>query len=250
MPNELLLILTLLVEFSAIVLLHQLFHEHGLYLWTVLATIAANIEVLILVDAFGMEMTLGNILFASTFLVTDILSELYGKKKAQMAVYLGTATSLAFICISQSWLLYTPNANDFAFDPIRAVFSNTPRLMLASIVVYVIVQFFDVWLYHKWWSFTVKRFGDSKRFLWLRNNGSTMLSQLLNAFAYTWAAFFGLYDNKTLVSIALSSYLIFFVTSLADTPFIYLARFFVGRNTPVNSDSEHGQNQHHNNATP
>jgi len=67
-----------------------------------IATIAANIEVLIIVNAFGMEMTLGNILFASTFLVTDILSELYGKKEAQKAVYLGIATSVIFICISQS----------------------------------------------------------------------------------------------------------------------------------------------------
>ncbi len=58
-------------------------------MWTVLATIAANIEVLIMVTAFGMEMTLGNILFASTFLVTDILSELYGKKPPRLRFTLG-----------------------------------------------------------------------------------------------------------------------------------------------------------------
>lgn len=224
MTNEMLLILSLFVTYSMVLVMFLLFRDHGLYLWTVIATIAANIEVMILVEAFGMEMTLGNILFASTFLVTDILSELYGKKNAQRAVTYGIAASLVFILISQSWLLYHPSVNDHAAGPIREIFSSTPRLMLASIIVYVVVQYFDVWLYHRWWTFTDKRFGDKRRFLWLRNNGSTLVSQLLNTVLYTWGAFFGTYGTGTLVSIAVSSYAIFIVTSLADTPFIYLAR--------------------------
>ena len=88
MTNELLLILSLIVTFFCVMVLFLVFKEQGLYFWTVIATIAANIEALIVVEAFHMEMTLGNILFASTFLVTDILSELYGKKSAQKAVYL------------------------------------------------------------------------------------------------------------------------------------------------------------------
>lgn len=225
MRNEILLIVSLLITFSAVIVLLRLFKEQGLYLWTVIATIAANIEVLIVVNAFGMEMTLGNILFASTFLVTDILSELYGKKAAQTAVWLGIATSVAFIAISQSWLLYIPNENDFAMPSIRAVFSNTPRLMLVGIAVYVIVQLFDVWAYHKWWAFTNRKFGDKKKFLWLRNNGSTLISQLLNTVLFTWGAFLGTHNTATLISIAVSSYVIFIVTSLLDTPFIYLARY-------------------------
>ena len=224
MPNELLLILALICTYSTVIIAFRIFGEQGLYLWTIIATIAANIEVLMVVTAFGMEMTLGNILFASTFLVTDIASELYGKKKAQRAVYLGIATSIIFILISQSWMLYTPNESDFATPSIRAIFSNTPRLMLASVIVYVIVQLFDVWLYHKWWDFTKKKFGDSDRFLWLRNNGSTLFSQLLNTLLYTFGAFLGMYSIPTLISIAISSYVIFIVTSLADTPFVYLAR--------------------------
>ncbi len=224
MPNELLLILSLFITYSAVLALFRIFGEQGLYLWTIVATIAANIEVLIVVDAFGMEMTLGNILFASTFLVTDIASEIFGKKKAQHAVYLGIATSIVFILISQSWMLYTPNQSDFASPSIRTIFSNTPRLMFASIIVYVICQLFDVWLYHKWWNFTKERYGDSKRFLWLRNNGSTLVSQLLNTVLYTFGAFLGVYEFSTLMSIVISSYVIFIVTSLADTPFVYLAR--------------------------
>lgn len=222
--NELLLIASLLVVYGGVLLAFRLFGKTGLYCFTCIATITANIEVLILVNAFGMEQTLGNILFASTFLVTDILSEIAGKKGAQKAVNLGIFTSVLFIIISQSWLLYQPSANDWAQEPIRSIFSNTPRLMIVSVLVYAICQRFDVWAYHKWWNFTKTKFGDEKRFLWLRNNGSTLISQLLNTILYTFGAFWGMYEFPVLINIALASYVIFIVTSLADTPFVYLAR--------------------------
>ena len=66
MQNEILLIVSLIITYSVVLILFALFRRRGLYLWSVIATIAANIEVLIVVNAFGMEMTLGNILFAST----------------------------------------------------------------------------------------------------------------------------------------------------------------------------------------
>lgn len=79
--NEILLVLSLLVIYGSVLLVYRLFGKSGLYCFTAIATITANIEVLILVDAFGMEQTLGNILFASTFLVTDIISEVDGKRQ-------------------------------------------------------------------------------------------------------------------------------------------------------------------------
>lgn len=91
MRNELMLVVSLLLAFGGVLAWFALLGKTGLMGWTVLATIAANIEVLILVEAFGMEQTLGNMLFASSFLVTDILSELYGKRDAQRAVNLGIA---------------------------------------------------------------------------------------------------------------------------------------------------------------
>ena len=126
--------------------------------------------------------------------------------------------------VSQSWLMYVPSVNDWATPYMQAIFSNTPRLMLASLAVYAIVQVFDVWLYHKWWEFTQRRSGDRRAFLWVRNNGSTLISQLLNAILYTLFAFYGRYDLPTLVSIVLSSYVIFIFTSLLDTPIVYWAR--------------------------
>ncbi len=224
MTNELLLIASIFVIYGMVIASFAIFREKGLYLMTVVGTIAANIEVLIIVNAFGMEMTLGNILFASMFLVSDIASEIYGKKTAKTTVYLGIATSVIFMIISQSWLLYIPNENDFAMDSFRTIFSNTPRLMLAGIGVYVVCQLFDVWLYHKWWDITTKRFGDAKKFLWLRNNGSTLISQLINTVLFNIAAFAGIHSAGTILNIIISCYVIFVVTSLADTPFVYIAR--------------------------
>lgn len=224
MINEALLITTLIIEFGMVLLAYRLFGKSGLYVVTALCTIAANIEALILIRAFGMEQTLGNILFAASFAVTDILSENEGKKAANRAVSLGIFISIAFVIISQSWLLYLPAPGDAAMPSIRAIFSNTPRLMLASFLVYAVTQRLDVWMYHKWWDFTTKKFGQSRRFLWVRNNASTLVSQLLNTVLFTFGAFLGVYDFPTLLSICASSYAIFIVTSLCDTPLVYLAR--------------------------
>ncbi|MDE6124441.1 MAG: queuosine precursor transporter [Eubacterium sp.] len=224
MINELLLIGSVIFIFSMVLIAYKLFGKTGLYCASVLATVLANIEVLILIHAFGMEQTLGNVLFAATFLITDILSECEGKKAANKAVFIGMFTSLFFLILSQSWLLYKPSENDWAMGSIKDVFSNTPRMLIASFVVYAISQIFDVWLYHKWWAFTEKKFGDKRKFLWLRNNGSTLLSQILNTFLFTVFAFYGTYNAKTLLSIFASSYVIYIFTSLLDTPAVYLAR--------------------------
>jgi len=223
--NEALILASLVLVYGLLMVAFAIFRQKGLHLWTVMATITANIEVLILVNAFGMEMTLGNVLFASTFLVTDIASELYGKKEAQSTVFLGIAASLAFMVISQTWLLYTPNENDFAFPAIQTIFSNTPRLIFASLSVYVVVQLLDVQLYHFWWNLTSTKTGNSRGFLWLRNNGSTLISQFFNAVLFNFLAFWGTYDIPTLWSISMATYVIYIVTSLADTPFVYLARW-------------------------
>lgn len=223
MPNELILVGSLILIFGATLLAYRFFGKTGLYIMTVISTITANIECLILINAFGMEQTLGNVFFAATFLVTDILSENHGKKYADKAVWLGVFTNVFFILITQSWMLYTPAQSDWVMPSITAVFSNTPRMMLASLVVYAISQLLDVRLYHMWWKITEKKFG-SKRFLWLRNNGSTLISQLINTVLFTLLAFIGTYNVPTLISIMLSSYIIFVVTSLCDTPVLYLAR--------------------------
>ncbi len=222
--NELLLIISLIVIFGAVIIAYRFFGKSGLYAMSAVATVLANIEVLILVDAFGMEQTLGNVMFASTYLITDILSENEGKKSASRAVRIGIFTTVIMLTCTQLWLLFTPSINDWAMPSIKTIFSSTPRLILASFAGYVVSQHFDVWLYHKWWDLSTKKFGNSKRFLWLRNNGSTLVSQIVNTVIFTTIAFAGMYDTATFISIMLSSYVIYVFTSLLDTPAVYLAR--------------------------
>ena len=84
--NEILLIASLALVYGGVLLAYRFFGKSGLYAFTVIATLLANIEVLILIKAFGMEQTLGNVLFASTYLITDILSENESKKSANREI--------------------------------------------------------------------------------------------------------------------------------------------------------------------
>lgn len=222
--NELLLIGSVVIIYGLVLLAYKLFKKSGLYIMTVITTIIANIEVLILVDAFGLNQTLGNVMFASTYLITDILSENEGKQSANKAVWLGVFTSVVMLLFTQYMRLYLPAENDWASPYINAIFSTTPRLILGSLAGYVVSQFFDVWLYHKWWKFTENKFGNKRKFLWLRNNGSTLISQLVNTIIFTTISFAGWYDINTLITIMISSYIIYIFTSLLDTPAVYLAR--------------------------
>lgn len=234
MPNELVLVLSLCISFGGVLLFFRFFGKAGIFAWTSIATITANIEVLMLIHAFGMEQTLGNTLFAATFVATDILSECYGKKTASRAVWIGVATNIAFLCLTQSWFLYTPSAEDFARPSIETIFSNTPRVMLASLIGYIISERYDVWAYHAIWDFTTKKFGDAKKFLWLRNNGSTLTSQLLNIGIFSSIAFWGIHTPKMILNITISGYVIYIATSLIDTPFIYAARYLFNKKINCN----------------
>ena len=222
--NELLLIITLLISFGGTLLFLKVFGKGGLFAWIGIATVFANIEVTIVVYAFGMDQTLGNTLFAATFLATDILSEIYGKKEATKGVLAGIFTSLTFIVLSFMWVHYIPAESDWASEFVHGLFSNTPRMLISSLLAYAISEWVDVFLYHAWWNLTEKKTGSHTKMLWFRNNFSTLISQFVNIVIFNFGAFMGIYTFKELVGITGACYVIYVATSLLDTPFIYLAR--------------------------
>ena len=232
MSNELLLLGSVALVFGSLLVWLRLFGPDSLAGYSVFATLAGNIEVLILIEAFGLEQTLGNVMFASTFLITDILSETRSKAAATRAVNIGLAASVTFILVSQSWLLFTPSAADTMQPAIRQIFSNTPRLMLSSLAVYAVCQHLDVFLYHRIWDLTARLTGSRDKLLWLRNNGATLISQFINSVLFNFAAFGGSYPTATVWSFALAGYLIYVFTSLLDTPFVYLGRRIVRKYFP------------------
>ena len=229
--NELLLIITLLVSFGGTLLFLKVFGKGGLFAWVGIATVFANIEVTIVVHAFGMDQTLGNTLFAATFLATDILSEVYGKKEASKGVLAGIFTSLTFILLSFLWVHYIPAESDWASEFVHGLFSNTPRMLLSSLIAYAISEWIDVFLYHAWWNLTEKKTGSHTKMLWFRNNFSTLISQFVNIVIFNFGAFLGIYEFKELLSITGACYIIYIVTSLLDTPFIYFARKIAEKST-------------------
>lgn len=222
--NELFLIITLLISFGGTIAFMKIFGKGGLFAWIGICTVFANIEVTIVVHAFGMDQTLGNTLFAATFLATDILSELYGKKEASKGVLAGIFTSLTFIVLSFFWVHYVPAESDWSNEFVKGLFSNTPRMLLSSLIAYAISEWIDVQLYHAWWNLTEKKTGNRRKMLWFRNNFSTLVSQFVNIVIFNFGAFSGIYSFRELVSITAACYVIYIVTSLLDTPFVYIAR--------------------------
>lgn len=224
MMNVLLLLVTLLLAFALVVLSCRFAGKTGLFAANVLLTVLANIEVVIIIRAFGVEQTLGNILFAATFIASDAISEIYGSREARRSVLMSLCASAFFLLLTIVWTHYIPSENDWAMPAVQTIFSITPRLMLASLAVYAVSQLLDVRLYQLCWEFTSKRSGSRESHLWFRNNISTIISQAINTVLYTLLAFGGLYEWSTIWQIMLSSFIIFTILSLLGTPVVYLCR--------------------------
>lgn len=220
MSNELIFIITVLIYLGSVLLLYKFFGKNGLFAFAIFGTLLGNIAVCKCVDLFGLSTTAGNVLYASTFLVTDILSEKYGKKEAHKAVMYSFSVMLLWLLGTQFILLFTPNANDYINDSLKVVFGLVPRITIASLVGFICSQNIDVVLYHFIW----KKTGDNKSKLWLRNNGSTLISQLIDTVIFAFLAFFGTYPTNVFISILVTTYLFKAIVALADTPFIYIAR--------------------------
>lgn len=218
--NEILLLISLVLTYGGVFVAYVLFGRRGLIVFGAFAPILANIEVAILIEGFGMVQTLGNVLFASAFLVTDALSEIDGKKMATMAVRISIFFSVFFLLFVQLWIHYVP-IDGVVGESLQKLFAQTPRLIFVSLVVFVVAMYLDVWLYHWWWNLSTRFLHSKERWLWLRNNGSTLISQFLNTFLFNIGAFYGVYDWSVIVEIIFSSYLIFVCLALLDTPVLY-----------------------------
>lgn len=218
MSNEILLFLETFLIFGAMLLVKRFLGKNGLMAWVPVVAILANIQVNMSIDLFGMSATLGNVLFASSFLATDMLSECYGKQYAKKAVQAGIIFMLFFLMVSQITLWFTPNSMDLARPSLEGLFTLSFRTTASSLVMYAIANIADVWLFHK----LSNKFNGKK--LWLRNNISTIVCNCLENFGFVFLAFYGLFPVADLLSIALVTCVIETIIALLDTPFLYLAR--------------------------
>ena len=218
MINELLWIGLLLVSFSSVIIAYKLFGKTGLYVWTALAVILANIQVMKTIQIFGLVTALGNVIYSSLFLVTDILNENHSKKDAQKAVWIGFFVLIITTIIMQISIQFIPDESDFLSEHIVAIFSVLPRIAFASLLAYLISQSHDVWFFAK-----LKK-KHNKKYLWLRNNLSTITSQLLDNVIFTLIAFVGVFSWEIIGQIFLTSLILKIIVAIFDTPYLYLSR--------------------------
>lgn len=217
MSNIILLFVEIIITFSLLLTFYKLFGKVGLFVWVAIATVLANIITAKNADIFGMSVAIGTVMFASTFLATDILSEKYSPEDAKKAVYIGLFSSAVLIIATQIALKYTPSMIDYANDSMTTLFGLNLRISLASMLMYFISNMADVFIFNKMKEKT------QGRMLWLRNNVATILCNCLENFGFITLAFIGIYDFKTILIIAGSTSVIEIVAAVCDTPFVYLA---------------------------
>ena len=187
--NELLWLVFLLVNFGLMIGTYKLFGKNGLFIWIAFGTVIANIQVTKAITLFGLDATLGNIMYGSIFLATDCLNEKYGKKDGFLAVIFGFVALVVSLIVMQLALLFVPSNSDISQGALETIFGFLPRIAIGSLLAYLVSQVIDVLLFSK-----IKEKLPSNKWLWVRNNGSTLFSQLIDT-----SIFVPMYLSSTIV---------------------------------------------------
>lgn len=216
--NTIILFAEILVIFGSLLIVKKLFNKEGMLTWMAVASVLANVITAKNATVLGLNTAIGSVMFASTFLATDIISECYGKQEAKRAVYFGLFGTLMLIISTQIALLYKPSMIDYANGAMQTLFSLNLRISISSAVMYFVANIADVLLYNK-----IKE-KTGEKLMWLRNNVSTILCNCLENFFFIFFAFVGIYSMKDILIIALSTSVIEAIIGLCDTPFLYLAK--------------------------
>jgi len=175
-----------------------------------------------IISVLGLFMPAGILAYSITFICTDVISEIWGKQRANQTVLGGFIAIVAVLILIQIGL-YWPKApfwnNEAAF---QSILGNTTRIIVASVVAYLVSQFHDVWAFHFW----KKKTND--RHLWLRNNLSTAVSQFLDSCIFITIAFYGVTPIWPLI---LGQWIIKITIALLDTPVVYLVVWAIRNNS-------------------
>ena len=173
------------------------------------------------IGTYQLTGSVGIFLFPLSFLITDIVTEIYGAK-ATRALITGTLIVLLVVLGVTGLATVLPPAERFAAqnDAYVGVFRSSLRIIVASIVAFTLSQYHDVWAFDFWKKKT------NGRFLWLRNNASTMVSQLIDTVIFMLIAFWGVSERFTLGFVLGSMvppyYLLKVLAAALDTPLVYL----------------------------
>lgn len=197
----------------------------GLFITSLVAcNLIANKFITVDLGFHTFVLSAGVLPYPITFLITDMLSEIYGRKKANRVVLVGFASLIFTLLIT--WLggafqaIDSSQVSDELYDQ---TFGNANRVIFASMTAYLIAQLVDVRLFHFW-----KRLTDG-RMLWLRNNASTILSQLVDTTLVVGVLFYGVEDWSVMASYISDGWMFKAMVALADTPVIYFVLWMTRR---------------------
>lgn len=222
--QELLWLVVVSMDLLVTIMLYRFFGKQGLYAAVVLDIMLCNVVGPKITTIFGIDTSMGAIIYAGIYFATDLLGEKYGRREANRAVMLGFGVMVVITVMGGMSLLFLPTADpkkvEFATTMHQAhqhIFGFAPRLALGSLVAYLASQRYDVWAYHAIMAKT------GRKHLWLRNNGSTIVSQFIDTALYSAIVWWGIFDFWTAVQLGMGKYFFKVLIALMDTPFIYLA---------------------------
>ena len=216
MSNELIFLLMILFVLFCTLFAFRM-GKYWLYGFIAFNIILANIFVTKQFVIFGITATGGNITYGSIFLATDLLCEHYSKRDGRRAVFLGFFAAIFYLITSQFIILLKPGVFDKVHSSMQIIFSFAPRIVLASLIAYLISQMHDIWFFH----FLKEK--TKGKMLWFRNNVSTWVSQFIDSIIFSMIAFLGIFPINIVLQIIISTYLLKVLVAAIDTPFIYLS---------------------------
>lgn len=235
MTNEFLFFLTIAIDLGLILIATKLGKE-----WLVTMIIAnivvSQISAAKIITLFGFTASASAVFYASIFLATDILTEHWGQKEGYSSVrkaFLVILFILGFTTLIRFVAPFQPSEAAKAFD---VLFGFLPRIAGAGLIAYLVAQNFDIWLFH----WIKERTKD--RYLWLRNNGSTFVSQFVDSVLFFGLAFYGVVPNVW--ALILTGYAAKLIVAFFDTPFLYLSYKILNKPFPARWRESVGERMH------
>ena len=231
MSNFELLILYTFINFIVSFLTYRFFGKNGLIIFIVLSVIAANIQVNkgVEYNIFGYHTiaTMGNVMFSGIFMASDLINEKYNRSEARKAILLSLFFGLAFMFLMFIATLIPSVADEQylaisnALDVFFSLNGGAIKALLIGNFVYLISQLLDVFIYAR-----IKNKFAGFKWLWLRNTGSILLSQIVDTTMITYGlAFAGIIPWEYTLEIAISTLLIKYIIAFINLPLFYLLVF-------------------------
>lgn len=214
MENIIISAIYLILSFAITIFCYKKYGKYGLYIWMSVLVIICNIQTTKISELFGLTISLGNISYGALFLTTDILTEKYGKNSTYNATKISFMTMAIFALLMYIFLQYKPSKIDFSQDALVTIFSYVPRVTAGSLLAYYISQRCDAFLYSKLKAKYNK--------VWISNNVSTMISQIVDTLIFVTIAFVGIMNYTEIIDLIITMILFKWVIALLDTPFMIL----------------------------